>query len=527
MSGLQLPTGWETWPAPRKESLRNTLRMAKFRVTYTDDPEAFLYDCIDWDRANRRGGPSGPTEYQVEALVDLYAHKRLAIRGPHGLGKTGIAAFFLWHFALTRDGVADWKAPTTASVWRQLKEFLWPEIHKWHRYLNWPLIGREPLREGVELQDMAIRLATGSAFAVASDQPAAIEGAHADSIGYVYDEAKTISEDTFDASEGAFSTAGGDTGGEAFALALSTPGDPEGRFYAIHRRDPRFRAWHAKHIKKERAIAAGRISAEWVLEKQQQWGPDSAVYQNRVEGEFAASSEQSVIPLAWVEAAVDRWRSLRVPKIGGGHEFGPLPAFKGVGVDVADQGDDSTVLAICHGQVITELRTFAYSPDPMQTAGHVVAALRGQGLQGFAVVDVIGVGSGVMARMKELRGEEADLKQMRLVAFNASHKSTASDQSGELEFANLRAEAWWAMREALDPTQPGGSDVALPDSDTLLGDLTAPRWKMTSGGKVLIESKDDIRKRLGRSPDEGDAVVMIMHARPPRSRSWSPADARL
>ena len=64
-------------------------------------------------------------------------------------------------------------------------------------------------------------------------------------------------------------------------------------------------------------------------------------------------------------------------------------------------------------------------------------------------------------------------------------------------------------------------------SDTLLGDLTAPRWKMTSGGKVLIESKDDIRKRLGRSPDEGDAVVMIIHARPPRSRSWSPADARL
>ena len=64
------------------------------------------------------------------------------------------------------------------------------------------------------------------------------------------------------------------------------------------------------------------------------------------------------------------------------------------------------------------------------------------------------------------------------------------------------------MRELLDPSQPGGSKIMLPDSETLLADLTAPHWKVLSGGSIQLESKDDIRKRLGRSTDEGDAVVM-------------------
>ena len=93
----------------------------------------------------------------------------------------------------------------------------------------------------------------------------------------------------------------------------------------------------------------------------------------------------------------------------------------------------------------------------------------------------------------------------------------ARDRPGELGFLNKRAEAWWALRDLLDPAF--GSARALPDDDELIGYLCAPRWKMTSAGKVQIEPKDDIRKRFGRSTDVGDAVVQAFTLASGRSDS--------
>jgi len=91
--------------------------------------------------------------------------------------------------------------------------------------------------------------------------------------------------------------------------------------------------------------------------------------------------------------------------------------------------------------------------------------------------------------------------------FNGSNTSTARTEDSGLTFYNKRAEAWWRMREALDPGQEGGSPICLPPDPILLGDLAAPRWSLKTRG-ILIEDKDEIRKRLGRSTDRGDAVVM-------------------
>jgi hypothetical protein len=132
----------------------------------------------------------------------------------------------------------------------------------------------------------------------------------------------------------------------------------------------------------------------------------------------------------------------------------------------------------------------------METTGAVVAAIAGHAA--YAIVDVIGIGAGVVDRMREQR--------LNVQAFNAGEHTDWRDVSRELQFANLRSASWWNLRELLDPAQRHG--IALPPDDLLIGDLTAPRWRMTSGGKILLESKDDIRKRIGRSTDDGDAVVM-------------------
>jgi hypothetical protein len=453
---------------------------------YFDDPCGFVRNAFSW-----RDG-EGPSPYQAEILSSIPELHRVAARGPHGLGKTAMNAWVILWFALTRDGL-DWKVITTASVWRQLTVYLWPEVHKWARRLRPSVIGRSPLRDDVELLDLAIKLRTGQATAVASNDPEKIEGAHADHILYVFDEAKIIPAASFDAAEGALST------GDAYAIACSTPGEPSGRFYDICRRASGYEDWHPRHVTKAEAVDAGRVSADWCEKRKAQWGEQSAIYQNRVEGNFASADEDSVIPLAWIEAANARWAQWKECRADA-----PLTC---VGVDVARGGADKTYLALRSGPVITELRPYDYA-DTMATTGSVVGVMRAGAA--YAVVDVIGVGAGVVDRLRE-QGYNA-------VAFNAGERSEALDISGELGFLNKRSAAWWAMREFLDPAND--PKIALPADDLLTGDLTAPKWRVTSSGKIVVESKDEIRKRIGRSTDAGDAVIQAFYLPPPAPKLY-------
>lgn len=453
------------------------------RLPWHDDPVGFARDCFRWPDG------AGLADYQASVLNELVTHRREAVRSLHGAGKSATSAFAVLWFAVTRDAAGiDWKAPITAGAWRQLERYLWPEIHLWARRLRWDLIGRGPFSERTELLSLSLSLRHGQAFAVASSDPGLIEGAHAESLLFVFDESKSITSDVFDAAEGAL---GGP--GEAFALACSTPGEPSGRFFEIHSRKPGLEDWHTRHITLEQVITAGRLSEAWAAQRAKQWGEQSAIYQNRVLGEFAAADEESVIPLAWVEAANDRWRALQ----DAGVEFGPVTHL---GVDVARSGADKTVLALRHAlkdaDVVSELRRFSLA-DTMQTTGHVAGVLNAHP-RATPIVDVIGIGAGVVDRLRE-QGFS------RTVAFNASARPGRKDRSRELEFLNARSAAWWGLREALDPAF--GSMVALPPDDDLIGDLTAPHYAVTSAGKIQVESKDDIRKRLRRSTDSGDAVV--------------------
>lgn len=206
-------------------------------------------------------------------------------------------------------------------------------------------------------------------------------------------------------------------------------------------------------------------------------------------GDFAAGhddDEWQVIPTAWVKAAQERW----TPK-----PPGPMDAL---GVDVARGGQDNTVLTPRHGPWFGEQAVFPGSatPDGPAVAGLVVMRLK-DGAP--AQVDVIGVGSSVYDHLKGAH--------VAVVPYNGAAKSLARDRSGQLAFANLRAEMWWRMREALDPVH--GDGLALPPGRQLLSDLCAPRWKMTAQG-ILIEGKEDIKKRIGRSPDHGDSAVLAL-----------------
>jgi hypothetical protein len=359
--------------------------------------------------------------------------------------------------------------------------------------------------EKKELLDLAIKFRTGAGTAVASNDHEKIEGAHADRLLFAYDEAKIIPDPTWDASEGAFST------GECYGLACSTPGAPSGRFYDIHMRKPGFEDWTVIHISKDEAIKAGRMSAEWAEQRRLQWGEDSALYRNRVLGEFAETASDGVIPLSWIEAAIERWHDW--------NEAGKPGTLVSIGADIGESAEgDPTALAPRFdvprddGSLGIAIDTIEVHEglDPVQSAEKIERMAKTWSevnARVQAVVDGIGIGSGTVAALRKMGRQ--------VIAFIASAKPRrAKDESGEFGFHNLRADAWWNMREVLDPLKE--PDVMLPpdDDDHLVGELAAPRFREMSGGKIGIESKDEIRKRLKRSTNLADAVVQVMHERP-------------
>lgn len=205
-------------------------------------------------------------------------------------------------------------------------------------------------------------------------------------------------------------------------------------------------------------------------------------------GDFNAGIEDDamqVIPTAWVEAAQKRWVKPLV-----------IPEMDSVGVDVARGGGDKTVISRRHGWWFDELLKYpgTATPNGPTAAAFVIAATRNGAPQH---VDVIGVGSSVYDFLISAN--------QQALGVNVSEAAVGTDKSGRLRFLNQRSQYWWRMRELLDPENNFG--VALPPDPELLADLTAPRWSLR-GPIVQVESREDIVKRIGRSPDAASAVIL-------------------
>jgi hypothetical protein len=220
-------------------------------------------------------------------------------------------------------------------------------------------------------------------------------------------------------------------------------------------------------------------------------------------GDFMAGRNDPVwqlIPTDWVKAAQARWQ----PKTAKGE-------MTVMGFDPARGGIDKSCAARRHGQWFDELVSApgAVTKDGPTAAGFVVPLVR----NGACIcVDSIGIGSSALDFIQGLN--------LNVYAVNGSESSNAMTKAGNLRFRNRRAEMYWLLREALDPTNP--DPIALPPDLELLADLTAVRYKVVTMGKdaaIQIRSKDEIREALGRSPDKGDSVAMafVQGIPPPNS----------
>jgi hypothetical protein len=212
------------------------------------------------------------------------------------------------------------------------------------------------------------------------------------------------------------------------------------------------------------------------------------------DGDFSAGLKDDafqVIPTAWIEAAQKRWQ-----------DKPPRDTMTAIGLDVAQGGSSSTVAAPRYRGWYDKLTR---RPGRECQLGTEVAAMVVQIRRDNCPV-VVDCGGGWGAEAYGALRENG----IPAVAYLGNKPSMATTREGNLKFYNKRAEDWWRFREELNPDQEFGSAIALPPDTSIKADLAAPRFEVTARG-IKIEDKADIVKRLGRSIDDGDAIVMAMN----------------
>lgn len=434
-----------------------------------------------------------------EIMESVRDNKYTAVRACHGSSKTFTAAIIaLWFFNLFINA----KVITTAPVFDQVKLLLWSEINKIYRTSNVKLIG--------ECQTVFIRDHERSEhFAVgfSTDKPQRAEGWHSNEILFILDEAKGIEQWMWD------SVAGAMGGGHARMLAISTTdGVQAGEKYHSIFTDPKVGdKWNKIHIdvfdlptftgeklitrdfktakKIETRIEDLNIqlsTPEWEEECRLEWLEDSPLYETKVRGEISDETPKSIIKLSQVMQMFKNYNDPNFDDTGGVE----------VGVDVAREGDDSSVFIKRKGLRVIEIKEFN-KIDTHFLANELEEFVDFKIMPEEVIIkiDDTGVGGGLTDQMVSSRG----YKNIIPIKFN----QVAIEKD---KYPSAISEMWFELKGKVHK-------VACPHSERLKAELVNRQSKvMDRQGRRVVEDKPEYKKRLGaRSPDMADAFLLCFY----------------
>lgn len=457
-------------------------------LDYTRDPVGWMttkLDAVLWSK-------------QCEIAQALVAHRRVAVHSAHEMGKSYVAARLVaWWLDTHPPGEAF--VVSTAPTAKQVRAILWRELRRAHTAGH--LAGRLNQTEWW-LNDELVAFGSKPA----DYDPMAFQGIHARYVLIVIDEACGVPEDIFRA---AGSLAANE---HSRLLAIGNPDDPASYFATICKPGS---GWHAIHVD---GLQSPNFTGEpipdelrdlllapvYVQELRDEVGEDSAVYISKVRGLFPENTTDGVVPLSWVRACQ------RLEQVWAPDQLLPVE----LGMDVGAGGDE-TVLRERRGWAAG--RTWRKrTPDWAEAVAIVLDAIQETGATRVKV-DSNGIGWGVVGRLQELRGEGRHGAE--IVPVNVGTAATALDEQRKPKFPHLRDQLWWEIGRELSRSQAW--DLAAVD-DTTVAQLIAPTYSRDSAGRIKVEPKADTRKRLKRSPDDADALLLAFYV-PPRSRPFAAA----
>lgn len=467
----------------------------------------------DWNLFAKEVLGANLDKEQQAILSSVQHNKMTAVASGTARGKDYVAACAAMCFMyltprFDKDGnlFKNTKIAMTAPTGRQVKDIMIPEVARLFRKAKF-LPGRL-LSNGIRTNYDEWYL-TG--FKSSEDNTEAWSGFHAVNTMFIVTEASGIAESTFNAIEGNLQ-------GNSRLLIVFNPNVTTG-YAAKAMKSARFHRFrlnslNAENVVSKKNVIPGQVDYEWVKDKVETWASlirpsefdkgqgdfiwegkmyrPNDLFRVKVLGLFPKAAEDILIPYEWIELANQRWQQL--------HDDGFVSKkHVRLGVDVAGMGRDSSVLVPRYGSWIPEIKAHQSGgqADHMKVVGMTVPYLQDKKAKAF--IDTIGEGAGVYSRLVELEHNNA-----YSCKFSEGVKGM-HDVTGQYSFANMRAYLFWAVRDWLNPKN--GFDPALPPDDGLAEEATEIHWSFQSNGNIIIEPKEEIKKRLKRSPDKFDALA--------------------
>lgn len=431
----------------------------EFVAEYRDDPVKFVVEVLG----------AKPLPYQAEFLQAIAdGERKMSVRSGHGTGKSTSASWaMLWYVLLRFPNKVVVTAPTSG----QLFDALFAELKRWINELPKQL---QPMLT-VKSDRVELAAAPSEAFISArtsrAETPEALAGVHSENVLLVVDEASGVPEKVFEAAAGSMS------GHSATTILLSNPTRSSGTFFESQTRLAG--SWWTRRWS---CVDSPLVSEEFVDEMRLRYGEESNAFRIRVLGEFPLADDDTIIPFHLVESAMHR-------------DIETTPDLKPIwAIDPARFGTDRTAFCKRVGNVVTEIKSWQ-GVDLMGTVGRVMAEYEALPLSqrpSEILVDSIGVGGGVVDRLRELGAPVRGVNVSEVPSMGQTYN-------------NLRTELWFKTKAWLEDRS-----CKIPNNDDLLADLTGIRYAFTSSGKMQAESKDAMKKRGLKSPDLADAVCLTM-----------------
>lgn len=444
-----------------------------FIATCYHDPLRFVLGAFPWgEEGTELAKFSGPDKWQLQVLRDvrdglltLNEAIQIAVASGHGVGKSALVAWLIYWAMST---MPDTKGVVTANTESQLKTKTWAELSKWHRLAickHWFEHTATALISTVPGHDKTWRV---DMVAWSEKNSEAFAGLHNKGrrVLLVFDEASAIPDTIWEVAEGALT----DEDTEILWFAFGNPTRARGRFRECfgkfaHR-------WKTYHVDSRTAAMTNKKQLDaWIAD----YGIDSDFTKVRVLGQFPSADINALLTRAEVDAAMNR---VYKP---GQFEFGA----KVLGVDVARQGDDDSVVAKRWGNVMFPLKVM-HIPNSVLVAQNVAQIMDDFKEDGCFVDSTGGYGAGVVDALRTTMG-----RSCTEVYFNG----TASNR----QYHDKRSEMAFELSKAIK------ANLSLPKDELLAEELCALTYTFV-GDKFRLCAKDDVKVEIGRSPDRADAA---------------------
>ena len=369
--------------------------------------------------------------------------------------------------------------PITGTVFDTLKRTLYKEVRL--AFMRLPNKLRWKFKIGLQ----EIKRRKGESFCVlktsSKDSPEALQGYHGKHLLMIVDEASGVAEEVFEAASGSMSTPG------AIMVMAGNPTRLTGTFYDSHHRQAHL--WTRFHFS---CVDSPLVAESYPIEIIDKYGEGSNQHRIRVLGDFPTQEDDTLISLSDITAAIERIIPI--------DENADLV----YGLDIADKGNDLSIKCRRRGDNALSLDIVKNK----NTTDLIGMTLRSAHKENADIInlDEIGIGAGVRDGLQEQKRTLCPRVKVCGICFAGKAKS-------QKDYHNIRAEGYCEIRDRFI-----SGEISIPDDPELVAELSTIRYTVTSAGRILIEPKEQMKKRLGRSPDRADGLVLAFYE--PRKKRY-------